>query len=138
MSSEVYSYVMELLFEAGALDVYYTPIYMKKNRPATKVSVLCQQKDEKNLCQILFKETTTLGIRKQKVQRETLTRQFVSIPTPFGLCTMKVSTYGDTMVKALPEYEECKVIAQAKGIPLKDVYDTIRLAWKEQEDENKG
>ncbi|WP_425446338.1 nickel insertion protein [Dethiothermospora halolimnae] len=122
MNPEIYSHLFDLLFEKGALDVYLTNIIMKKNRPGSKISVLCYIKDSGILENILFNETTTLGIRKYKVDREKLDREFIKIKTKYGKITVKLGLKDGKILKYAPEYEECKKIAKIKNIPLKDVY----------------
>ncbi|HHU34241.1 MAG TPA: nickel pincer cofactor biosynthesis protein LarC [Bacteroidetes bacterium] len=125
MNPEWYGYVSELLFEAGASDVYCSNIMMKKGRPSTLLSVICPLEKEKSLKEILFVETTTLGIRVFPFKKETLTRKFEKVDTPLGSVTIKRSFLGDRLVTEKPEYEDCGKIAKEKGLPLKTVYDKI-------------
>lgn len=127
MSSEIYSYLMPMLFEQGALDVYLTNIIMKKNRPGVKLSVLCKEENAPKFEDIIFSETSTLGIRKYKLEREKLEREFLKIKTEFGTVTIKKALKNGKFLKYAPEYEECKVIAQKYGLPLKTVYEKILI-----------
>jgi len=138
MSGEIFGYIMERLMKAGALDVYYTPIMMKKNRPAIKVTILCSEKDEDKMIDILFQETTTLGVRKTKMERHILPRRFVKVPTKYGEVTVKVSGEGKQR-KVAPEYDECSFLAQVKGVPLREVYvEAVAAAERMHYDENTG
>ncbi len=121
-SAEINGYVMEKLFAAGALDVYFTPIQMKKNRPATMLSVLCHPLEAQSLEAILFRETGTLGIRRNTIERRCLDRRIETVETPFGRVRVKVAILPDGQLKRSPEYEDCKKAAETYGIPLRDVY----------------
>lgn len=126
MNPEIYSYIMPLLFEQGALDVFYTNIIMKKNRPGIKLSVLCHMDDMEAIENIIFHETTTLGIRKYQVDREILERSSEKVETIYGEIRVKVAKKNHKTVKAAPEYEDCRRIASENNIPLKDVYDMVK------------
>lgn len=126
MPGEWLGYVMDLLFEQGANDVYYTPIYMKKNRPGTLLQLLCSDRKIDEMKNILFRETTTLGIRYYPLSVHRLERVFVTAQTEWGPITVKKGIYGGEVVQWAPEYEECKLVAKAHGIPLKAVYAAIR------------
>lgn len=119
-------YVMDLLFENGANEVFYTPIYMKKNRPGTLLQLLCSTTKIDKMKDILFKETTTLGIRYYPLTVHRLERLFEQVETEWGSVTVKKGIYEGQVVQWAPEYEECKQIAHTHGIPLKKVYDHIR------------
>jgi uncharacterized protein (TIGR00299 family) protein len=121
LNPETYDYVMTRLFAAGALDVYLTPIQMKKNRPATLLSVLCRPTAVEELAEILFTETTTLGIRRQEIERICLPREVRAVDTPFGPIGVKVAKWGGRE-KAAPEYEDCRRAAEAHNVPLREVY----------------
>ena len=122
-SAEIDGYVMEKLFAAGALDVFFTPIQMKKNRPATLISVLCRPAEENALEMILFRETSTLGVRRQPIERHCLERTSETVDTRFGPVRMKVARLPDGSSKSAPEYEDCKQAAQAHNVPLRVVYE---------------
>jgi len=121
LNPETYDYVMSRLFAAGALDVFMAPVQMKKNRPATLMSVLCRPDAVDALSQVLFSETSTLGIRRQDVIRTSLPREIRSVNTPFGPIRVKVAHWAGG-AKLAPEYEDCRVAAEAHGVPLRDVY----------------
>lgn len=129
MNPEFYDHVMDTLYSAGALDVYFTSIMMKKNRPAIKVSVLVPPAKREAVSKILLTETSTFGIRFTEMDRIILDRQSLEIKTPYGKVAVKVGSLAGEVVRFSPEYDECKRIARAKKIPVKQVYDTImRLA----------
>ena len=121
MSGEIYDYVMEKLFEEGALDVYFTPIIMKKGRPAVKITVLYKKEIEKNIEKVLFKETTTLGVRKYMVDKVMLKREIEDIDTPYGRVQLKVSYYNGEKIKSKVEFDHLKTIARDNNIPLIEV-----------------
>ena len=128
MSGELLGGLMERLFAAGALDVSYTPIQMKKNRPATMLMVVSPLEKGDELAYILLRETTTLGVRIQQVQRLKAQREPQTIDTPFGPMLIKVKRLGTHIISAAPEYEECQRVAHEHSIPLADVY-TITQKW---------
>ena len=121
-SAEINGYTMEKLFVAGALDVFFTPIQMKKNRPATMLSVVCRPEDVERMETILFYETSTLGVRRQPVERSCLERERETVETAYGPIRVKVARLPDGRSKRAPEYEDCKRAAEAHGVPLRDVY----------------
>jgi uncharacterized protein (TIGR00299 family) protein len=125
MSGELLGGVMERVLVAGALDVSYTPLQMKKNRPAVMVTVICTSNDTERLADLLLRETSTLGVRIQHVQRLKAQRTQEQIETPLGSMLVKVKRLGARVISATPEYEECRRIAQERGIPLADVYDIV-------------
>jgi uncharacterized protein (DUF111 family) len=122
LNPETYDYVMGRLFAAGALDVFLSPIQMKKNRPATLLSVICWPNVAAALSDILFAETSTLGIRRYEVMRQALPRTSRTIETPYGPVRVKVARWGDDRLKAAPEYDDCRKLAEQCGVPLRDVY----------------
>ena len=125
-SGEVLAYTSEKLFENGALDVFYTPIFMKKGRPAYRLSVACRKEDMFKLQNIIFKETTTIGIRYRFEARTELGREMVEIDTKYGkIKAKKVTNNGETYV--YPEYESLKEIAQKNDITLKELYKLEEL-----------
>ena len=114
---------MEQLFEQGALDVFMTPIFMKKGRPATKLSVLSTSTLRDTLSEMLLLETTTFGVRCYTVERLKLTRDFVDIQTRWGTVRAKCGYLEDRLIKTVPEYEDCKELAERHGVPLRKVYE---------------
>lgn len=133
MSAEVLGYTMECLMKNGALDVYYTPIYMKKNRPAVILSVLTEPEQEGKLANIILKETSTLGIRRSKVKRYCMSQNNIKVDTSYGEVRVNVA-YKDDYKKIAPEYEDCKKIAEKHNIPLREVYGMVYEAssWLEK------
>ena len=130
MTGELLGGLMDKLFSAGALDVNYTPIQMKKNRPAVMVTIICRAEDGSMMSELLLSESSTLGVRISQVQRIKAQRVLERIETPFGPMSMKVKRLGDRIISATPEYEECQRIALEKGMPLEDVYDIVRQVIK--------
>ncbi|WP_010248302.1 nickel pincer cofactor biosynthesis protein LarC [Acetivibrio cellulolyticus] len=124
MSPEVLGFVMDKLFEQGALDVFYTPVYMKKNRPAVVLTALCKKDSEQVIVDTILKETSSLGIRKTISERYTMDREIVKVNTEFGEVGVKVSSFGD-FKKFAPEYEDCRKIAISNDIPLWKVYNAV-------------
>ena len=123
MNPEIYSYLLPLLFEQGALDVFMTNIIMKKGRPGVLLNVLSDQQDFQKLEAIIFNETSTLGIRRIPVDRACLERKIMAIETEFGPVKAKAALQNGKILKISPEYEDCKRLAEQKGIPLKTVYE---------------
>ncbi|WP_117161495.1 nickel insertion protein [Paraliobacillus sp. X-1268] len=123
--SEWLGYVMELLFEAGANDVYYTPIYMKKNRPGIQVQLLCASDQVEQMKEILWRETTTLGIRYYPLTVHRMARRFIKVATEWGEITIKQGIRNGVVWQSAPEYEECKAIAMKHQVPLKQVYQAV-------------
>jgi pyridinium-3,5-bisthiocarboxylic acid mononucleotide nickel chelatase len=125
MNPEIFGYLMDRLFDDGALDVYWIPVYMKKNRPGTLVQVLCNPDSKTTLIQRIFRETTSTGVRHHTIQRARLPREVVTMATCFGHVQMKKITDPDGRKRLVPEYESCKKIAIAEKIPIKEVYERL-------------
>ncbi len=130
VTGEVIGYTMDRLFEAGALEVYNTPVYMKKNRPGVKITVLCKDIDKGKIYNIFFEETTTLGVREYTVKRIALDRKAITFKSGFGDVGVKLAIRDGIVIKASPEYEDCKIIAKRENIPLMKVYQNITLQFK--------
>jgi pyridinium-3,5-bisthiocarboxylic acid mononucleotide nickel chelatase len=128
MSPQVFGHVMDRVLETGALDCYFTPIQMKKNRPGVLLSVLCRPSDKETLEQILFAETTTLGIRSYQVERRALEREVVQVETQYGPIDVKVARLNGHVINEMPEYEQCRGVALKAGVPFKSVENAVRLA----------
>lgn len=126
MSGELYTYVEDKLFEAGALDVYKTPIIMKKGRPATKLSVLFKGQDRVKLQGILLKETTTAGLRETAVTKYMMKRDFETITSKYGDVRVKNLYLNGKKIKAKPEYEDCAKLALDHGVSIGDIYKALR------------
>lgn len=125
MSSEVYSYVYEKFINDGALDIYTQSIYMKKNRPATKLCILCKEEDLNKFIDLMILQTSTFGIRYSKYNRVTLDRKFTKIETEYGKITVKLGYYNGQLIRITPEYEDCKKISINKNIPLNSLVNNI-------------
>jgi len=119
LNPQVFGYVMDRLFEQGALDCFGVPAQMKKNRPGTLLTVLCKPNDADKLTQILFAETTTLGVRHREEKRARLARNWVSVSTQWGEVRMKIANLNGTVTNYAPEYEDCRRIAVEQKVPLK-------------------
>lgn len=130
MSGELLGGLMERLLTAGALDVSYTPLQMKKNRPAVMLSIICSPEVTDALAMLLLRETATLGVRIQQMQRLKAQRSFQHIDTPFGPIRVKIKRLGKRIVSAAPEYEECLRIAKERDISLSEVYAVAQHAIK--------
>lgn len=120
-TGEVIGHTVHALLDAGALDVYATPIYMKKNRPATKLTILCSRDKKSQLESILFRETTTLGIRHWTAGRRMLAREVASVATDWGPIAGKRIVNPDGQTRFSPEYEACALVAMREGVPLQEV-----------------
>ena len=125
MNPEIFGFVMERLFEDGALDVIWIPIFMKKNRPGTAIQVICNDIDREVVIRRLLLETTATGVRCYQAQRSKLPRKHKMAATSYGNVRVKEILSPDGSMWIAPEYEECRKIALERGIPLKVVYDTI-------------
>ena len=114
---------------AGALEVYFASVQMKKNRPGTLLTVLAKPEQRQELSAIIFRETTTIGVRYHEVTRERLDREMVAVDTPFGPVRFKVASLGGEVVNASPEFEDCLRLASARGVPLKDIQQAAGKAF---------
>ena len=122
MSPEITGYVTSQLFEHGALDVFLTPIFMKKNRPATQITVLGPTERRDKLIELLLTETTTFGVRLSTVDRVKLRRDFTEVETQWGTIQAKCGYLNGTLIKTVPEYEDCKRLAEQNNVPLRQIY----------------
>ena len=134
MSPQLFGHVMDLAFELGALDCYFTSVQMKKNRPGMLLSILCRPNEREKFLQMLFAETTTIGARSYEVNRRALPRETVRVQTKFGAIDVKV-VHSNGDVKAMPEFEQCRSIAQESGVALREVQDAARAAYLSQKPE---
>ena len=125
MNPQVFGYVMEKLFAAGALDVYMTPIYMKKNRPATLLGVIARRQDETTFAELILRETTTLGMRVHPIYRYEAQRDFRLLHTPFGDLNVKQKIINGQVVQSMPEYDDCVRLANENGVSLADIYAAV-------------
>ena len=123
LNPQVFGYVLDRLLAAGALDVFGIPVQMKKNRPGTLLTALCNPGDTGKLTEIIFAETTTLGVRRREEKRQILSRQWVPVPTQWGEVRMKIASMNGTVTNYSPEYEDCRRIASGHNVPLKNVME---------------
>jgi len=121
LNPQVFGYVMDRLFEEGALDAFGMPVQMKKNRPGTLLTVLCKPEDASRLTQLIFTETTTLGVRRRDEARQTLARRWENVCTEWGEVRIKIASMNGTVTNYAPEYEDCRRIAAEHRVPLKTV-----------------
>ena len=129
MSPQLYGYLAERALAAGALDVTCTAIQMKKNRPGLEISILCPPERADALADLLFSETTTIGLRIYQARRQVLDRELVTVETPYGTVRVKVARRDGRVVNAAPEYEDCQRLAGERGAPLKEVMLAAQLAY---------
>lgn len=133
MSPQIYGYFAEQALAAGALDVYSTAVQMKKNRPGQLVTILCAPTNANRLTDLIFRETTTIGVRMWEARRRCLEREIVSVATPYGEVRVKVSRLNGTVQNAAPEYEDCRRIAAEKGVPLKEIMAAAAFYFQKRE-----
>ena len=131
LSPEISGYVLEKAFDAGALDVWFTPIVMKKSRPAVQISILCESDDKEKFLQLLFRETTTLGIRESAVKRHALRREIVRVETAYGAIDVKFARFDKEFLKASPEFEQCRAAALESNVPLREIERAALKAFDE-------
>ena len=124
-------YIMERAFELGALDCWFTPIQMKKNRPAAMLSVLCSAERRGELTWLIYSETTTLGIRAREVERDCLEREFIQVKTKYGMFDVKVGRSGGVVVNVMPEYDQVQKVAAEIGVPFRVVRDAAIEAYND-------
>ena len=129
LNPQVFGYVMDRLLGEGALDVFGTPVQMKKNRPGTLLTVLCKPESAGKLAQLIFAETTTLGVRRREEIRETLARRWENVRTQWGEVRIKIASMNGTVTNYAPEYEDCRRIAAEHRVPLKTVMQEAARAY---------
>lgn len=121
MNPQIFGLMMDRLHEAGALDVYFSSVHMKKNRPGTLLTIVARPSDREALSSIVFRETTTLGLRSHEVDRERLDRDIITVQTPWGPIRTKVARRAGVPMNAAPEFEDCVRLSTQHGVPLKDI-----------------
>jgi uncharacterized protein (TIGR00299 family) protein len=136
LNPQVFGYVMDRLLEEGALDVFGMPVQMKKNRPGTLLTVLCKPEDTEKLAQLIFSETTTLGVRRREESRQTLARRWENVRTEWGEVRIKIASMNGTVTNYAPEYEDCRRIAAEHHVPLKTVMQEAARAYTGRTSEN--
>jgi hypothetical protein len=129
MNPQIYGVLIDMLLAAGAHDVYYTPVQMKKNRPGTLVTVMAPPERRTALSAIVFRETTTLGVRYHDEERDVLDREIVTVTTAWGPVPIKVARLGGVVTNAAPEFEACVVLARTHDVPVKDIQAAAMKAW---------
>ncbi|MCH7986873.1 MAG: nickel pincer cofactor biosynthesis protein LarC [Acidobacteria bacterium] len=132
MSPQLGGYFMEQALAAGALDVFYTPVQMKKNRPGVLLTVICPSERVDALSEMVFQQTTTIGLRIYEARRRVLAREFVSVETPHGSVRMKVARLNGRVLNAAPEYDDCQRLAREKSVPLKQVLADAQFCFRQQ------
>jgi uncharacterized protein (TIGR00299 family) protein len=130
INSEILGQFVEKALESGALDVFHTPIQMKKNRPGVLLTVICAESDADEFTEVILRETTSFGVRRYSVNRRKLAREFVQVQTTYGEVTVKLGRLDGHLVQAAPEFESCKTVAAESNVPLKDVYAAAIKALK--------
>ncbi|WP_347402394.1 nickel insertion protein [Apilactobacillus ozensis] len=123
-SAERLAAVLPILIDAGAYDVFFTPIQMKKNRPATQLSVIINQQDLEAITYLIFKHTSTVGFRYHSFKRKVMSRHFIKVTTPFGAVSVKVATFKD-IVKQAPEFDDCLAISKKYNLSIDNVYQMV-------------
>lgn len=131
MNPELLAHAAESLWGEGVLDIYFTPIIMKKNRPATKLSLLITPDSFESVVSRLFTEVSTLGIRYQRMSRTVLQREVISVKTEYGTVEVKIGRYSDEVCTVNPEYDSCSKVAKQSAVPVRDVYDAARATARE-------
>ena len=134
-SPQIIGYVMDRVLALGALDCFFTPVQMKKNRPGVLLSVLCGPNEKEAVMKLLFMETTTLGVRSHEVLRRALRRSVVQVETQYGVIDVKVAHLDGRIVNEMPEFEQCRAAAAKAGVPLKVVEEAARVAYLRTRDE---
>jgi uncharacterized protein (TIGR00299 family) protein len=135
MNPQLFGPLMDRLSEAGALDVFYVAVQMKKNRPGTLVTVIAHPETREAIAAVLFAHTTTIGVRYQEMLRDRLDRAIQSVETPVGPIRFKVATRDGRVLNAAPEFDDCARIAAERGVPIKDVQAIATRAWLDSRDE---
>jgi uncharacterized protein (TIGR00299 family) protein len=130
MNPQIYGYFLEKALAAGALDVYTTPVQMKKNRPGTLLTVLCKPQDTNALMSLIFEETTTFGARSYRAQRRVLPREWVNVVTDYGDVRMKISRVNGRILHVAPEYDDCRKLALEKNVPLQRVINEALRSYE--------
>jgi pyridinium-3,5-bisthiocarboxylic acid mononucleotide nickel chelatase len=132
MNPQIFGVLMERLYAAGALEVFYSPVQMKKNRPGTLMTIVAAPAQRDAMIEIVFRESTTIGVRHQELSRECLDREMVSVATPLGAVRFKVARRDGRVLNAQPEFEDLAKLSAEHGIPVKDVQALAHKAWLER------
>ena len=130
INAEILGHFVEQALAAGALDVFHTPIQMKKNRPGVLLTVLCAAADADKFTEMILRETSAFGVRRSTAERRKLQREFATVKTPYGEVTVKLGKLNGKMVQATPEFESCRKLAEKTGVPIKQVYEATAKHFK--------
>ena len=133
VSGEILGHFVETALAAGALDVFHTPIQMKKNRPGVLLTVLCAETDAEKFSEMILRETSAFGVRRTMAERRKLRREFIQAKTPWGGITVKIGRLNGKVVQAAPEFESCKKLAEQKKVPLRQIYNAAIKATIQQQ-----
>jgi uncharacterized protein (TIGR00299 family) protein len=133
MSPQLFGLLMDRLHAAGALDVLYAPVQMKKNRPGTMVTVIARPSERQAITELMFRESTTIGVRYSEVERACLDREIVQVPTPIGTVRFKVARHEGRVMNAQPEFDDVARLAGEKGIPVKEAQAIATKAWLDRQ-----
>jgi uncharacterized protein (TIGR00299 family) protein len=137
MNPQIYGYFAERALAAGALDVFSTAAQMKKNRPGLLVTILCEAQNVSKLIDLVFRETTTIGVRTYEVRRKSLDRELVPVETEFGTIRVKLARMNGSLLNSTPEYEDCQRIAAERGVPLKQVIASAAFEFQKENENRK-
>jgi uncharacterized protein (DUF111 family) len=132
MNPQIFCVLMDRLYAAGALEVFYQPVQMKKNRPGTLMTVVARPERRQDISDLVFRETTTIGVRYQEMARECLDRETVDVDTPAGVVRFKVARRGGTILNAQPEFDDLARISAERHLPIKQVQALALKSWLEQ------
>ena len=132
MNPQIFGVLMDKLYAAGALEVFYAAVQMKKNRPGTLMTVVAKPEQRDTMTEIVFRESTTIGVRYQELSRECLDREMVTVTTPLGPVRFKVARRGGRVVNAQPEFDDLAKLSEERGIPIKDLQALAHKAWLER------
>jgi hypothetical protein len=133
VSGEILGHFVETALAAGALDVFHTPIQMKKNRPGVLLTVLCAETDADKFSEMILRETSAFGVRRTMSERRKLRREFSKVKTPYGEVTLKIGRLNGKVVQAAPEFESCKKLAEQKKVPLRQIYNAAIKTTRQQQ-----
>jgi len=131
VSSEILGSFVERALKAGALDVFYTPVQMKKNRPGVLLSLLCATEDADKFSELILRETSAFGVRRYSTERRKLVREFAPVQTPYGEVTIKVGKLDGKIIQVAPEFESCRQAAESRRVPLKQVYEAALKVFQD-------
>ena len=130
MAPEFIGHLFNRLLEQGALDVFVTPVQMKKNRPGAMLTVLCSPNKRDEMLDLIFRESTTFGVREYNVCRTMLPRRFETVKTPYGKVRVKIGSWKGKEITRAPEYEDCRKLAEKAKVPLRRIYEAVLASRK--------